>query len=200
MNFSIAALVAMGAVTAGCAKVENIETPENQEPLEILENDNIVTLTTTVGFAETKALAIDYGAETLTKTFAPGDQIGIFYKDTRDWTLHTLSDPLTEDDITNNGKSGKFTFSLSNPKAGGEFRYIYPAPFVNLELGNRVDVYNYATICYYKPLQSQDGTLATLASTLDLAVFDGRFTEPSISVTLLVLKLLRFNSFNDEHP
>ena len=145
--------------------------------MEILEDDNVVTLTTTVGFTETKALDIDYDSHTLTKTFTPGDQIGIFYKDTGNKTRHTLSNPLTEDDITNNGKSGKFTFSLTNPKAGGEFRYIYPAPFVNLELGNSVDVYNYATICYYKPLQSQDGTLATLASTLDLAVFDGRFTE-----------------------
>jgi len=155
--FSIVALVAMGAVLAGCAKVESTETPENQK------NDNVVTLTTTVGFAETKALAIDYGAKTLTKTFAAGDQIAVIYENTSDATVKAVSEALTA-----GGKSATFTVTLVNPKENGSVTYIYPAAMAG---DDDVD---------YTKLASQDGTLATIASNLDLAVFDGSLSGTAL--------------------
>ena len=72
----MAALVATGAILSGCSKKE-VEEPEIRN-----NSDNIVTVTTTINLDEndaTKALAIDYGAKSLTKTFAVGDQIAVIY-------------------------------------------------------------------------------------------------------------------------
>ena len=152
--FSIAALVAMGGVMAGCAKVESTETLDNQQ------NDKIVTLTTTVGFSpETKALTD--GGE---KTFAEGEKIAVIYENESGNKVKAESVDLTAGDITNGGKSATFSVSLTNAKAGGSVKYIYPA---NMAGTTDVD---------YSKLDEQDGTLATIASNYDLAVFDGSLT------------------------
>ena len=86
MSFSMAALVVMGAILVSCAKNE-IAEPEPKIEQEQEIEDNIVTVTTTIGLGEndaTKALAIDYGAKTLTKTFAVGEQVALSYKNTSD--------------------------------------------------------------------------------------------------------------------
>lgn len=148
-HIGMAALVAMGMLGTSCNKAESpeIETPETQK-------ENIVTLTTTVGFAAdgTKALAADGK-----KNFAAGETMALCYTNTKgDW-VKAVSAPLTTGDITNEGKSATFTFTLTNPDKTKNVHYIYPAAIVN-QFGNM----NEAAL-----FGSQDGTLNTLASTFD---------------------------------
>jgi len=153
-HIGMAALVAMSMLGTSCNKAESpeIETPETQK-------ENIVTLTTSVGFAVdgTKALAIDYTAKTLTKTFAEGETMVLRYKNTKDDWVKAVSAPLTAGDITNGGKSATVTFTLTNPDKTKNVDYIYPAAIVN-QSGNM----NEAAL-----FESQDGTLNTIASTFD---------------------------------
>ena len=163
---SMAALAMVGAMTAGCSSDDNIisqpQQPENK--------NNVVTLTTTVGFDEatggiTRALAIDYDAKTFTKTFAAGDQIAVVYENTSNTMVKAESVALTEGNITAEGKSATFTVTLTDPKASGTVKYIYPAA-----MAGETDV-------DYTNLNSQDGTLETIASNLDLAVYEGNLTS-----------------------
>lgn len=167
----MAALVVMGAILASCAKEQELSIPE--EVPAVQEEENLVTLTTTVGFNEPESKALT--AEGV-KTFTEGEKIAVIYKDTENNTRYALSAALTESDILSSGKSGKFTVALSSPKAGGDLRYIYPASFANASIGTSVDVNDAATLNNYEPLAYQDGTLASLSSSLDLAVFDGSLT------------------------
>ena len=163
---SMAALALVGAMTAGCSSDDNIisqpQQPENK--------NNVVTLTTTVGFDEatggiTRALAIDYDAKTLTKTFAAGDQIAVVYENTGGTKVKAVTEALTAENITADGKSATFTVTLTDPKASGTVKYIYPAA-----MAGETDV-------DYTNLNAQDGTLATIASNLDLAVYEGNLTS-----------------------
>ena len=163
---SMAALALVGAMTAGCSSDDNIisqpQQPENK--------NNVVTLTTTVGFDEatagtTRALAIDYDAKTLTKTFAAGDQIAVVYENTSNTMVKAESVALTAENITAEGKSATFTVTLTDPKASGTVKYIYPAA-----MAGETDV-------DYTNLNAQDGTLETIASNLDLAVYEGNLTS-----------------------
>ena len=168
-NFlSVAALALVGAMMTGCSSDDNFA--DNQQP----ENkSNVVTLTTTV--------SLDDGATTraLTaagvKTFAAGDKIAVFYKNTSDNTVKAESTALTAIDITNGGKNATFTVTLENPKASGAVRYIYPAAMAVASVPKSTATNADATV-NYAALATQDGTLATLASTLDLAIFDGMLT------------------------
>ena len=149
-HIGMAALVAMGMLGTSCNKAESpeIETPETQK-------ENIVTLTTTVGFAAdgTKALAADGK-----KTFAEGETMAIYYwKNKGNDHEKAVSAPLTAGDITNGGKSATFTFTLTNPDKTKNVDYIYPAAIVN-PLGN----VNESAL-----FGSQDGTLNKIASTFD---------------------------------
>ena len=152
-HIGMAALVAMGMLGTSCNKVESqeIETPK----------DNIVTLTTTVGFAAdgTKALAIDYTAKTLTKTFAVGEQVVLTYEDQDGNNQNTVSQALTAGDISADGKSAKLTFALTNPRADGYISYQYPASESN----------------FY----AQNGTLTDVA-TRDYAAYDGSFAGTNL--------------------
>lgn len=181
-SFSMAALVAMGAILASCAKEQELSIPE--EVPEVQEEENLITLTTTVGFNEPESKALT--AEGV-KTFTEGDKIAVIYKDTENNTRYALSAALTESDILSSGKSGKFTVALSSPKAGGDLRYIYPASFANASIGTSVDVNDAATLNNYEPLAYQDGTLASLSSSLDLAVFDGSLTAEATLPTAVTL-------------
>ena len=152
---SITAIAALSAVITGCSREE-------------LFSDNIITLTTNVGFdgeessdaPDTRALAADG-----TKTFAKGERIAIIYTNTSNETVKASSEALTESDITNSGKNANFTVTLTNPKANGSVKYIYPAAMAKAD--GSVN---------YEALATQDGTLSTLSSSLDLATFDGTLT------------------------
>ena len=148
-HIGMAALVAMGMLGTSCNKAESpeIETPETQK-------ENIVTLTTTVGFAAdgTKALT-DNGV----KTFAVDETMVLRYKNTKDDWVMAVSNALEAKDIAVGSKSATFTFTLTNPDKTKNVDYIYPAAIVN-PLGN----VNESAL-----FGSQDGTLNKIASTFD---------------------------------
>ena len=157
----MAALVATGAILSGCSKKE-VEEPEIRNNPDI--TDNIVTVTTTINLDEndaTRALAIDYDARTLTKTFAVGDKIAIIYHNKSGNLDKAESVALTESDLYSGGKSAKITVTLTNPKANESVKYIYPASMAGTD---DVD---------YSKLKNQTGTLAGIAASLDLATFEG---------------------------
>lgn len=158
---SMAALAMVGAMTVGCTSEDNVI-----DQAQTATKNNVVTQTVTVGFDEqaaTRALAIDYTNKKLTKTFADGDQIAVIYENTSN-ELVKATVTIAAGDITAEGKSAKFTVTMTNPKASGTLKYIYPAAMAG------------ATDVDYTKLNTQNGTLASLASNLDLAVYDGTLT------------------------
>ena len=158
---SMAALAMVGAMTVGCTNEDNVI-----DQAQTATKNNVVTQTVTVGFDEqaaTRALAIDYTNKKLTKTFKADDQIAVIYQNTSN-ELVKATVTIAAGDITAEGKSAKFTVTMTNPKASGTLKYIYPAAMAG------------ATDVDYTKLNTQDGTLASLAANLDLAVYDGTLT------------------------
>ena len=165
---SIAALVAMGIMGAACSKIESreIETPETPET----QKENIVTLTTTVGFAAdgTKALT-----GTGVKTFAEGETMAVIYNNGTS-TVKAVSHALEESDITDSGKKATFTFDLATPNKSVEVTYIYPAAMANDD----------GTV-NYSALNSQNGTLVTLGSNLDYCTKSGTWDGDNLPTLTL---------------
>ena len=159
---SMAALALVGTMTVGCSSDDNF-IEQTQQPV---NSNNVVTLTATVGFdeaASNRALAIDYPNKKLTKTFEAGDQIAVIYENTIG-TMVKETVTIAAGDISTDKKSATFTVSMTDPKASGTLKYIYPAAMAG------------ATDVDYTKLASQDGTLASLAANLDLATFEGTLT------------------------
>lgn len=166
----MAALALVGTMTTGCTS----EELANDAP-QAKNDNNTVTLTTTIsldGSASTRAL--DAQGK---KTFAAGDQVAIFYKNTSGETQYADSKPLTANDITNNGKTAKITVTLDNPKAGGQLRYVYPAAMANSDIAPNEDINDENTFSTEGIQYSQDGTLEKLAKNFDLAIYDGNLTS-----------------------
>ncbi len=167
-HIGMAALVAMGMLGTSCNKAESpeIETPETQK-------ENIVTLTTTVGFAadDTKALT-----PAGVKTFAEGETMAIYYwKNKGNDHVKAVSAPLTAGDITNGGKNATFTFTLDNPYKDMSVVYTYPAAMANADFTPNYDaLYN-----------NQDGTLATLASNFDFCTRSGAWSGGNLPTLTL---------------
>ena len=167
----MAALALVGAtIMTGCSSDDSIiDTP--QQPG---NQGKTVTLTTTVGLdGGTATRALTSGGE---KTFAAGDQIAVIYKNESNETVKAVSEALTASDITIEGKNATFTVTLTDPAASGSVRYIYPAAMAAATVETSAAVNADANV-NYTALATQDGSLATLASTLDLAVFDGSLTS-----------------------
>ena len=166
----MAALALVGTIATGCTS----EELANDAP-QAKNDNNTVTLTTTIsldGSASTRAL--DAQGK---KTFAVGDQVAIFYKNTSGETQYADSKPLTANDITNNGKTAKITVTLDNPKAGGQLRYVYPAAMANSDIAPNEDINDENTFSTEGIQYSQDGTLEKLAKNFDLAIYDGNLTS-----------------------
>lgn len=151
---SMAALALVGAIMAGCSSSDdgigdNPPQPEN--------TGKVVTLKTTVGFddkAGTRALTADG-----VKTFAMGETMALRYNNGTS-EVKAESHALEAGDIAEDGKSATFTFNLTEePNKSSSVSYIYPAAMANDD----------GSINYDALLTEQDGTLATLASTFDLA-------------------------------
>ena len=164
-NIGMAALVAMGMLGTSCNKAESpeIETPETQK-------ENIVTLTTTVGFAAdgTKALT-----GTGVKTFAEGETMAVIYNNGTS-TVKAVSHALEESDITDSGKKATFTFDLATPNKSENVTYIYPAAMAN----------DNGTV-NYSALNSQNGTLASLAANLDYCTKSGAWDGDNLPTLTL---------------
>ena len=166
------ALALVGVVMAGCSNDDNIiNTPQQPE-----DKSNIVTLTTTVGFDEgaeargtNRALDIDFENKKAVKTFAAGETMALVYKNTSGNTVKAVSAALEAGDITSGSKSAKFTFELENPDKTQNVTYIYPAAMANAD----------GTV-NYDALSTQNGTLTTLSSTLDLATYTAAWDGTSL--------------------
>lgn len=161
---SIAALALTGALMSSCATDNDITESAPQTAAEqTAKEDNIVVLTTTVNRgALTKALTPEG-----VKTFAVGDQVALQYDEsTLGASVKSVSNPLTEDDITNDGKTAKLTFSLLNPQTDCDVTYIYPA--------SMADDFGYIN---YSALDTQDGTLSYVAANCDLATCSGEMKD-----------------------
>ena len=180
---SMAALALVGAVMTSCSNEDDFTVePENKS--------NVVTLTTTVGIgggAGTRALAADG-----VKTFAAGETMAVIYKNTSGTTVKAVSAALTAGDIQSGNKTATFTFTLENPDKGQNVTYIYPAAMAS------------TTDVNYSALNSQNGSLATLSSNLDLATYSGAWdgaSLPSVTLTnqlaILAVTLKDANGSND---
>jgi len=175
----IASLVAVGAILACCNKIEEASMLPQLE-------ENTVTQTTTISFADNQSTKALTAAGV--KTFAAGEQIAVVYENTSSEIVKAVSEELTDSDITGTGeqlnKTATFTVTLTNPKPSGSVKYIYPAAMAG---DTDVD---------YTKLNTQDGTLTTLASTLDLAEYEGLLTaeaqlpaSPTLTNQLAILAL-----------
>jgi hypothetical protein len=165
-NFlSMAALALMGAMMTGCSSDDNFDNPQQIE-----NKSNVVTLTTTVGFdasAGTRALTID-GANGV-KTFEVNDQIAVVYKKkTGGATAVAVSEKLTSTDIASGSKSATFTVTLDDPDKTKQVTYIYPAAMAG------------STDVDYTKLNSQDGTLASLQTKYDLCTKSGAWASDNL--------------------
>lgn len=163
-NFlSMAALALVGAMMTGCSSEDNvIDNPQQPQ-----NKDNVVTLTTTVGFDS------GTGTRALTaagvKTFADGDQMAVIYKNTSNENVKAVG-TLTSGA---GSASGTFTFTLTNPDKTQNVTYIYPAAMAG------------STGVDYTKLNSQKGTLTDLGSKYDLATKSGAWNAGALpSLTL----------------
>ena len=188
--FGLTAMAVMGLLACTRAQVE--------QPVQ-----KTITLTTTINLGGEE----DEDSKALTaagvKTFAVGEQVAVIYRGAwNDYIGKVVSSALKAEDIYDGGK--KATITVNVPSTGyeqpaGRFRIIYPAsmakdgvPTVVQEDGN----------LKLSALDTQDGTLSSLANNLDLCVYDGDFSfindiptfPSSISLTNR-LAICEFNVF-----
>ena len=172
---SMAALALVGAIMTGCSSSDDDSMIDNPQQPE--SKSKVVTLTTKVGFdggATTRALTSNG-----TKTFAAGEQIAVIYKTNGGATAKAVSEALQNNgDITDDGKSATFTVTLDDPNKSVNVTYIYPAAMANSD----GSINNAA-------LNSQDGTLATLSSNLDLATYTGAWDAGALPTGTLTNQL-----------
>ena len=164
---SMAALALVGAMTVSCSSDDNIiEQPQQQE----VTKNNVVTLTTTVGFADdgtTRALTAAG-----VKTFASGETMAVIYNNGTS-TVKAVSHALKVSDITDGGKKATFTFDLETPNKSGSVLYIYPAAMAG---DTGVDM---------TKLKTQEGTFDALQSKYDLCTNFGAWDGDNLpSLTL----------------
>lgn len=152
---SAIALIVAGVSTLSCTKLEQEGLTDNPA------SDDGLTYTISVNRDEgTKALAIS--GTNLAKTFAPGEKIAVVYIAGGSKRV-VVSEALGSDDIKNSGKYASFTVTLEDiPDLNSEVKYIYPSVLATTT-GN----------INYDALAMQDGTLESIASNLDLGLFEG---------------------------
>lgn len=179
-NLYIVTLALVSILMAGCSSGDDNFASQTPQPT---DKGNTVTLTTTVSFdgATTRALTADG-----VKTFAVGEKIAVVYTNTSNATVKVESAALTATDIETGGKIAHFTVTLTNPKASSAVTCIYPAAMAKSD-----------GTPYLDALNTQDGTLATLASTLDYAKFEGTMTaEGKLPEAIRLANQLTLCKFN----
>lgn len=177
---SLVVLAVMGAMSVGCS---NADDP-------IISGGEEVTLTATISLegGEAQTRALDAQGR---KTFAVGDQIAVVYENAGGKMQKAVTDSLTADDIADDGKKATITVTLTDPKADGTLKYIYPAAMAN----------NDGSVNYDK-LKKQDGTLASLAANLDVALYEGSLFGEELPADVILTNLLCigvFSIMNDDN-
>ena len=182
----IAALAVVGAMTTGCTSLEIPEQTGNEE-------EKTVTLITTIalgGNPESKALSAAG-----VKTFAAGEQVAVIYEDENGNTQKAVSTALEAEDIHDEGKKADITVTLTDPAQNGTLRYIYPAAMAKATIATDATIDDAGTIDFTN-LDAQDGTLATLSGSLDLAVYDGNLTgEATLPASVTLTNQLTIGEF-----
>ena len=164
-KLSIAALAMVGVMITSC--ICRLEEPRQPQ------QGNAVTLTTSIELGTPGSKALTAAG---VKTFAAGEMIAVVYEDSNGHAQKAVSTALTGvGDIFNEGKKATITVTLTDPKAGGALCYIYPASMAKASIATDASVNAAGTIDYTR-LAAQDGTLATLSGSLDLAVYEGTLT------------------------
>ena len=171
---SMAALAFVGALTTSCSNDDFAIEP--QQPA----NNNIVTLTTTVGFddstATKRALALDEVNKKGIKTFVAGEKVAIVYTNTSD-TKVTAEYTLQEEDISADSKSTKLNFTLADPKDGSsDVTIVYPASLADASAADGISM--------SRLQNNQDGTFDKLSSDFDAATATNQMTVTSGTATL----------------
>ena len=169
-SLSMAALLIVGAIMTGCISGDNIDNP-----LQPANNDNVLTLTTTV--------SLDGGAidtSTGKKTFEATNTIAVIYKNASNETKRAESGSLT---LSADGTKATFTVLLTNPNRNSAIRYIYPYSMSKDVATDATITSDDATINYSGLFSSQDGNLITLGKNYDLAVFDGNLSGTQLPAT-----------------
>ena len=193
---SIAALVAVGALTIACTDLKNEISGQDG-------NDGVVTLTVPLSLDDTPGTrALDAAGH---KTFAQNDQIAVFYKDADGNTQKAVSKGLNESDISTDGKKATFHLVTKSPKTDGPVRLIYPAAMAKVIISAVSEIDDGNTIDY-AALNAQDGTLASLAAELDLCTYDGIYSDldvsdsdklPKLTNRLAILACTLLDDFNE---
>ncbi len=182
----IAALAVVGAMTTGCTRLEIPVQTRNEE-------EKTVTLITTIalgGNPESKALSAAG-----VKTFAAGEQVAVIYEDENGNTQKAVSTALEAEDIHDEGKKADITVTLTDPAQNGTLRYIYPAAMAKATIATDATINDAGTIDFTN-LDAQDGTLATLSGSLDLAVYDGNLTgEATLPASVTLTNQLTIGEF-----
>lgn len=150
--FSMAALALVGAVMTSCS---SDDLTENKQQFAENNGNNVETLTASISMAGGETRALTSGG---VKTFAEGDKIAVVYKNTSGETVKAESEELTG--ISVDGKSADFTVTLTNADKTKNVTYIYPAAMAG-EDGSVASI------------SSQNGTLESLASSMDYCKFSG---------------------------
>jgi len=163
----MAALAMVGAMTVGCSGDDDILDEVQPE-----SEDKVVTMTTTVRFDDSTEATTRALTAAGVKTFVAGDKIAVQYQNTvnKNYAL-AVSEPLKDDDITNEGKSARFTVTLTNPKANGYCWYVYPASIARNDGIDGAD---------NNKLNTQDGNLLTIGNNLDAAATWGQLTSEAM--------------------
>lgn len=170
---SMAALAMAGAIMSGCG---NDDSPADQQ------SARTVTLTTTIslggedGGAQTRALSIDETNHKGVKTFAAGEKIAVIYGNSSEKAVKADDVTLTAEDISADGKTAKITVTLTDPGNCQRLFLIYPAAMAKATIDDDV-TFDDADAIDFSRLNAQDGTLESIATGLDLAVYDGSLTE-----------------------
>lgn len=185
---SIAALALVGAVMTGCSK-DDVMAIDKQQQTDDTSKKTVI-MTTTVGLnaaAKTRALTGEG-----VKTFAVGEQMAIVYSNGPGMVM-AVSRALKADDIKDAGTIASFTFDLETPDKSVDVTYIYPASMAKADGSIN-----------YEALANQDGTLASLASNLDLATYEGEWLGENLpsctlenQLAILALTLKDSNGANE---
>ena len=183
--FGLTAMAVMGLLACTRAQVE--------QPVQ-----KTIALTTTINLGgeedeDSKALTAEGG-----KTFPVGEQVAVIYRGAwNDYIGKVVSSALKAEDIYDGGKKARITVALPSEGAyevqnGGKFRIIYPA---SMAKDNPAVVDGDGNL-NLSALDTQDGTLLSLANYLDLGVYDGYFETAAFPSSISLTNRLAICEFN----
>ena len=163
----MAAIALMGSVIMGCSESDLVEN---------MPQSKAVMLSTTISLDGSSATtrALDAAGK---KTFAADEQVALIYESAENGAQKVISAKLKATDISSDKKKATLTFTLEKaPKTNGDFAMIYPASMAPASLPSS-GAFGDIAAPNYTALASQDGTLESLSSNLDLAYCESTFSS-----------------------